>query len=195
MKKHDDRVSSSHIYKDGQQNVWLTGEAVWSELNEQILSEEGKKLVAADPDLSEVTLRRLALLQNFNMKEIKPPFGQIQDIEENGSEKLDPDIVEHEVSFALLSSCIKDDLAATWAEFVARYAAIRRTPFLETAMALKALYIFQGNKFFYYMNNGKQMIPWSPNKAKVKRGTMDREMDLQSEWGLLASKNRFSMGL
>lgn len=188
--KDNGRVSSARVYKNGKQNQWLDGEEVWTELGEEMLSTEGKKLVAADPDLSEITLRRLALLQGYTFQDVPNPFAAIEeDADEDTFEKHER---AQDVSFALLSLCIKDDLSANWAEIVARYAAIRRTPFLETAMALKEMFEENGS-FFYYVGSGSQTIPWSPRKAPAKRGTMDRDTDLDSEWGLLASKNRLAM--
>lgn len=195
MKRKDHRISSAHIYKKGKHNKWLMGEEVWSELGDEMLSEEGKKLVAADPDLSEITLRRLLLLQGYTTQEnFRNTFAKLSQDEESDDRIFEANERAQDVSFALLSLCIKDDLSATWAEIVARYAAIRRTPFLETALALKALVASQGS-FFYYADNGDQIIPWTPRKAPVKRGSMDRNTDLESEWGLLASKNRFAVDM
>ena len=48
----------------------LKGEEAYLKLKNTILSPEGKDIVAADPDLSPVTLNKLIALQKGNLKDV-----------------------------------------------------------------------------------------------------------------------------
>lgn len=166
------RIPVARTFKKGYSQKWLMGEETWQCLGDDVLSKQGKVLVSEDPDLSIETLRRLALLQDGTMVEIPFTFGA-----------GDPD-KDNDIGIALLSTCIKDNLSATWAELIARYAAIRRYPFLETAIALKALDEQRG---LYYFADGTQLPTlWHPRKARMQPGDIVRNANLEDEWDLLA---------
>ena len=126
----------------------LKGEEAYLKLKNSILSPEGKDIVAADPDLSPVTLNKLIALQKGNLKEIQFYFGQQQ-----YGGNID-------VGCALLSICIKENIMATWAELVGRYADARNQPFLEIALGLKE-YDRQYGLFYY--NKEQIPTPWAPS--------------------------------
>ena len=125
----------------------LLYDAAYMDLSDSILSKEGKKIVAKDPNLSDDTLKKLLALQGGNLKDVQFNFGL-----PNWGEAND-------AGCALLSCCIKDNYNSTWAELVGRYADMRRKPFLEIALGLKQYHAQYG---LAYYNNSHELVPWEP---------------------------------
>lgn len=173
-----ERVNTARVYTQGKGTEWLTGESTWTSLGEEILSNRGKMIVSEDPDLTIDTIRRLLMLQNGDLFDVPFSFGNPDDDES-----------EENIGLALLSSCIKDNKDATWAEIVARYAAIRRCPFLETAIALKRLEKESGG-LFYYETGTKMKTKWWPKRARMLSSDIGKKADLDSEWDLLAAPKK-----
>lgn len=174
--KNKYRVPISQVFKKGFANKWLEGPDTWMKLGDGVLSKQGKELVSEDPDLSKETLHRLSLLQHCELADIPFTF----DIDKDNQ-------TGNDIGLALLSSCIKDNPTATWAEITARYSAIRRYPFLETAIALKALAKEEG--LFYYAEGTKIPTPWHPRKCRFELRNISRKTSIATEWDLLSMES------
>ena len=92
----------------------------WQRLPARLLNDRGKRIVNADPDLREDTVSALLC--------VHPPKGTFQFYFGNND--------DCDVGAVGLALCIGDNLQATMAELVARYAAMRKVPFTDTALAV-----------------------------------------------------------
>ena len=124
------------------------GPETWLLLRPQILSESGKEIVSEDPNLTPDTMQMLLEAYNNEISDVIFYFG------------LDD---ESDIGLTVISMCIQENLDASFAELVARYADTRGTPFLETAIALHKLRREEG----LYVHSRKDNIPgvrmWFPN--------------------------------
>lgn len=126
----------------------MAGANVWMKLRADLLSKEGKEIVSADPDLSEETIRALLAL----LPEDRPKY-----------EFYFYDDDEFDTGLTLVSSCIKDNLDASMAELVARYADMRRVPFAIAAEALNKLRKTKGLTYFKKIDDTRYTkVKWEP---------------------------------
>lgn len=125
----------------------------WQRLPTRLLNERGKRIVNADPDLREETVS--ALLR------VHPPKGTYRFYFGNND--------DCDVGAVGLALCIGDNLQATMAELVARYAAMRKVPFTDTALAVLEQYHNRG--LFYYEHRKDKDHPvlrrWDPNDVGI----------------------------
>lgn len=173
QKDSNSRVRCSCVYiKD---TVAPKKSETWNLLNPSILSEQGKKIVSEDPNLSDKTMKKLLDLNDGVVGTINLYID-----EDDAGERLSS------VARALVSTCIKDNLFATWAEFTARIASIYRFPFLEVAIALKA-YKSKHGAFVYFQDGTCYPIQWEPKMAHIDESDFVRETVLDEDWGDIAS--------
>lgn len=166
------RVKCVNIYPNGVPTPQKAD--TWNLLNPSILSEEGKKIVSEDPDLGEKTIRKLLDLgmdESDGINLFLEP--------EDGSEKLAG------IGMALISTCIKDNPYATWAEFTARVAATYRFPFLATALALQR-YMEEHEGFIMYKSSSHIPVQWQPRRAHIEKSDFSREAKIEEYWDEIA---------
>ena len=94
---------------------------LWLQLPVRLLNERGKRVVSADPDLRKETMEALM--------RVHPPKGCYEFYFGNHD-------FESDVGATGLAMCIADNPLANMAELVARYAAMRKIPFTDTALAV-----------------------------------------------------------
>jgi len=128
----------------------LKGPETWMKLSRQLLCAEGKDIVSADPDLTEATITQLKEVYNNQLRNCHFYFG-----EEKNSD----------IGIAALSMCIRDNPSSTMAELIARYADLRGTPFLETALAV--LRYKEEHGLSYYENRSRAIVSvsWVPESS------------------------------
>ncbi len=139
------------------------GSETWLRMPNSLLSKEAKMIISNDPNLSDTTMQALSLLQNGEIKRIPFYFGK----EDFGEES--------DVGCALLSSCIKDEMRASWAEIIARYAALRKKPFVDMAFGLKEYHRKYG---MFYFSKEHTPISWSPMIVRVSPVTVSKQIAL-----------------
>lgn len=159
-------------YKDDTSRLWRTeGRSVWNRLGNGLISPIEKSMVAADPDLANETIAKMVAERG----------GQeaLQEIEFFFNNPAPGDKVDRadDIGYPVLSFCIKQDRNATWADIVARYCLVRRTPFLETAIFLRTLHKTKG--LFYFDNKSLKPIRWTPRVSKRKT------VRIEDEWAQL----------
>lgn len=158
----------------------LVGKETWECLHDNLLSQEGKEIVSSDPNLSPPTLNKLYKLQGGQLQEVPTYFGP--ETPEGDFEPVEDEKKDTDVGLAVLSAIIKMAPYATWAEFVARYAAIRRMPFLEIAVLLKDLDRKSG--LHYYDEETGNPILWRPTMASTNRRDvqLQKTVPIADEW-------------
>ena len=136
---------------------------LWLQLPARLLNVRGKRVVSADPDLRKETMEALMW--------VHPPKGCYEFYFGNKD-------FESDVGVTALALCIDDNPLANMAELVARYAAMRKIPFTDTALAVLKQYHTYG--LFYYVRKNFRHYPikrrWFPNEAAIvlpprKRGS------------------------
>lgn len=139
----------------------LIPDANWKSLRPAILSAEGKRIVDADPNLSDETMELLRESESGVERK-------------DGNKMLSCDPSQYSFNFGLnpgdnttglttLSSCIKDKPDATMANLVTRYADLRNIPFYVVAIEIKRLQRERG--LFCYASHdsrGFAKIAWKP---------------------------------
>ena len=140
----------------------------WKALPATLLSDAGKEIVMADPDLSRNTINALLELDNIDPATASRKF---YFREKDGSD----------IGCITLSICIEDDIFAVFADLVAKYAFMRCAPFSLTADALYKLRHTDG--LYYYkettLGGEPQRVPWTPRSVTLrlpptKKGTKER---------------------
>lgn len=162
-------------FKDGMSRLWRTeGRKVWERMERGLISKYEKSLVAADQDLCEATLEKMVEARGGpeGLKKIDWHWG---------GPDSDPKDDSSDIGWATLSYCIKQDRNATWAEIVARYALLRRLPFLEVALGLRELQAKDG--LCYFDDTTQEPIKWSPSSA------YNRRVNLADDWAAIAQDN------
>lgn len=142
---------TSNYHSDTGCNDRLTGPETWRSLSKNILSSEGKDIVSADPNLSDSTIEKLLALGTV-FKGSKFSFGEEQ---------------ADDIGITTLSSCINDNPKATLAEVVGRYAEVRNTTFVETAIAIKELAASKGLKRYIHPEGRPVLVDWHPTYVAV----------------------------
>ncbi len=170
------RVSITKVYKNDT-TIRTKGSKAWMDLDDRLMSPQEKELVKEDEDLRDDTIRELLRLKGPGSNKEQPEFF--------GSEGEDGK-PESDIGIALLSSCIRDNKRATWAELCGRYAAIRGASFLETAIALKKLYRAQNGYFILYNDATREPNTWQPKPVGISRFDMRKTVNLNDEWAFLA---------
>lgn len=132
----------------------ITGPATWLALPTEILSDIGKVIVSADPNLNDETISALVNSLTRDLKEVNFYFGV---------ENPDDD-----VGLTLLSTCINDNRKATYAELIARYSRVAKTPFIETAIAVKNLQTLRGLCRYVSIPGGAYTrVSWAPKYIAI----------------------------
>lgn len=152
--------------------LWRTeGKLSWERLGDGLISPYERSLVAADQNLCDSTVQRMVEARNGETKrEIKWHFGEPEAGKRNSND---------DIGWAALSYCIKQDRNATWAEIVARYALLRRIPYIDAALCLKQIHKEQG--LFYFDDVTSAPVKWTPRPAYRER------VNLQNDWDVLES--------
>lgn len=117
-----------------------------------VQSSKELKIIDADPDLHDETIEKLQALRETPAQPIPLLFGVPGFGDEN------------DIGLAIFSICIKLNPEASFAEITARYAEVKKTGFLETALALKEFN--KANNFMYY-NDRHEPIIWLPRPGKA----------------------------
>lgn len=125
----------------------------WLNLPNTILSAQGKELVTRDSDLTDATLNALRALEPTSPDQFGPYFFSDDDNDKSS-----------DIGMATLSMCIRENLHATMAEIVARYADLRRIPYAHVATVLTEMRRTTGFTMFVRnrTDNTFQAVPWSP---------------------------------
>lgn len=121
----------------------------WMRLPVSMLNERGKEIVSRDPDLSRQTIELL--------KTVHPP--------ENKYKFYFGEDGDTDVGLAALSMCVGDNVSASMAELVARYADLRHIPFVDTAIAVIHLHETTGIVHYDHSNGFGETIKriWKPS--------------------------------
>lgn len=158
---------ATHTYTPyvDQEKVYRDPNGKWSLPKGTDISPAGRLIVEAEPNLEPETFE---LLLRYDMDRLSEEDKVLF------AEKSKKEIVEkvfaasHDIGFAHLSQCIKENLKQPVAELVARYSIERRIPFLLGAIYILAL--METQPLYYFenrINYGVRRIRWKPISAYV----------------------------
>lgn len=163
------RVQFNRVFQNGNTSIRYIKSDAWNNLSPSLLSDEAKRIISEDPDLNPKTLKKLIDLNGGSVYQISLFLDE---------QTCDPK--KAEVGRSLLSSCIKENINATWAEFVAHVVKLFRFPYIDTAVALR-LY-GQQHDFVYYANGSYRQIRWAPKKARIEDTDFARTSCMADDW-------------
>lgn len=172
-------VNKNNAFMTSPSTYWeKRGAALWNSLSNEILNKEGKEIVSVDPSLSIATLKKLIETCNrpLELEKYDCMFGDSDNPEDFS-----------DIGSTLLSSCIRDNLSATRAELVARFASIIGIPFIETAIMIMEREQSPDGLFLYDLSTGERIrwTPKEPSPHKIYPKSFAQKTDITNEWDLL----------